>query len=383
MTTETPAARPLPLEGIRVIEFSHMVMGPTCGMVLADLGAEVIKIEPPGGDKTRRMSGVGIGFFRTFNRNKKSVVLDIQTPEGMASAKALIACSDVLIENFRPGLMSKLGLDHATLAKEQPGLIYVSHKGFLPGPYEKRLALDEVVQMMGGLSYMTGPQGRPIRAGASVNDIMGGMFGAIGVLAALLERQRTGLGQEIQSALFENCTFLVASHMQQFLMTGEAPRPMPSRASPWSVYDVFTLADGQLFIAAVSDKNWNVLCQVLERPDLLADPALASNEQRVAIRPQLLARLGEILKEHRVAELSARLEAAGLPYAPISRPDQLVSDPHLIESGGMVPLQTDDGGTTQSVLLPLLMGGRHLGVQRPLPRVGEHTDEVLAALAAR
>ncbi len=375
-----PSVPALPLAGIRVVEFSHMVMGPACGMILADLGAEVIKIEPPAGDKTRKMSGVGIGFFRTFNRNKKSVVLDIQTPEGLASAQALIAQSDVLIENFRPGLMARLGLDHATLSRTQPGLICVSHKGFLPGPYEKRLALDEVVQMMGGLSYMTGPEGRPIRAGASVNDIMGGMFGAIGVLAALWERQRTGRGQEIQSALFENCTFLVASHLQQFLMTGEAPKPMPSRSSPWSVYDVFTLADGQLFIAAVSDKNWNLLCQVLERPDLLADPALATNDLRVAIRPQLLVRLGEILKTHTVAALSASLEAAGLPYAPITRPDQLVNDPHLLQSGGLVPFQADDGSITQTVLMPLLMGGRRPGVRSPLPRVGEHTDEILARL---
>ena len=239
----------LPLDGVRVIEFTHMIMGPTCGMILGDLGAEVIKVEPPGGDRTRKLPGLGIGFFRTFNRNKKSVVLDITTPDGRATATELIGHADVVIENFRPGLMRSLGLDYETLAKRFPALIYASHKGFLPGPYEHRLALDEVVQMMGGLAYMTGPPGRPLRAGASVNDIMGGMFGAIGIMAALLERRRTGRGQEVQSALFENCVFLVASHMQQFSMTGEAPRPFPARFSPWSVYDVFTLAEGeQLFI---------------------------------------------------------------------------------------------------------------------------------------
>ncbi|HJV69262.1 CoA transferase [Ideonella sp.] len=380
--TPTSTGRRLPLEGIRVIEFSHMVMGPTCGLILADLGAEVIKIEPPGGDKTRRMSGVGLGFFRSFNRNKKSVVLDLQSPEGLASAKALIGQADVVIENFRPGLMAKMGLDHATLARDHPALVYVSLKGFLPGPYENRLALDEVVQMMAGLSYMTGPEGRPTRAGASVNDIMGGMFGAIGVLAALWERQRTGRGQEVQSGLFENCSFLVGTHLQQYLMSGEAPKPMPSRSSPWSVYDVFTLADGQLFIAAVSDKSWRVLCEVLERPDLLADPALATNDQRVAIRPRLLARLGEILQGHHVAELSARLEAAGLPYAPIARPDQLATDAHLLQSGALVPIEAEDGSTTQTMLLPFTLDGRRPGVQRPLPRVGEHTGEVLARLGA-
>jgi crotonobetainyl-CoA:carnitine CoA-transferase CaiB-like acyl-CoA transferase len=381
--TDKQGAR-LPLAGIRVIEFSHMVMGPTCGMILADLGAEVIKVEPPSGDKTRNMSGVGLGFFRTFNRNKKSIVLDIQTPQGLATAKELICDCDIMIENFRPGLMAKLGLDYATLSTDCPSLIYVSHKGFLPGPYENRLALDEVVQMMGGLAYMTGPPGRPLRAGASVNDIMGGMFGAIAVLASLWERRTTGRGQEIQSALFENCAFLVASHMQQAAMSGEAPPPMPARSSPWSVYDVFTLAEGnQLFIAAVSDKQWDQLCAVLERQDLLGDPTLRTNDQRVAIRPQVLERLGAILCEHDIVELSAKLEAAGLPYAPIARPDQLLQDAHLRESGGMVPMQTAEGGTTDVVLMPVLMDGRRLGVQRPLPKIGEHTDEVLAELAAR
>lgn len=373
----------LPLAGIRVIEFSHMVMGPTCGMILADLGAEVIKIEPPTGDKTRKMSGVGMGFFRTFNRNKKSVVLDITTPQGLATAHELIGQCDVMLENFRPGLMETLGLDYVRLAKDFPRLIYASHKGFLPGPYENRLALDEVVQMMGGLAYMTGPPGRPLRAGASVNDIMGGMFGAIGILAALWQRNRTGRGQEVQSALFENCAFLVASHMQQAAMSGEVPPPMPARSSPWSVYDVFTLANQQqLFIAAVSDKQWNVLCNVLERPDLLADPTLQTNEMRVAIRPQVLARLGEILLQHDIVALSAKLEAAGLPYAPIARPDQLLEDAHLQASGGLVPMGTEDGGITDAVLLPMLMNGRRLGVQRPLPAIGEHTEEILGRLRA-
>jgi crotonobetainyl-CoA:carnitine CoA-transferase CaiB-like acyl-CoA transferase len=374
----------LPLTGVRVIEFTHMVMGPTCGMILADLGAEVIKIEPPGGDKTRNLPGLGIGFFRSFNRNKKSVVLDINTPEGHATALELIGKCDVMLENFRPGLMSKLGLDHETLSTKFPRLIYVSHKGFLPGPYENRLALDEVVQNMAGLTYMTGPKGRPLRAGSSVNDIMGGMFGAIGVLAALRERERTGLGQEIQSALFENCCLLAAQHMQQFQMTSEPAPPMPSRVSAWSVYDVFTLAgDEQLFIGATSDKQFQTLCRVIERPDLAEDEALATNSQRVALRPELLKWLGDTLMHHRMDELTPKLEAAGLPYAPIVRPDQLVNDRHLLESGGLVDMRTDDGCMTKVVLLPLLMGGRRPGVRHALPKIGEHTDEVLRALIHR
>ncbi|GGD72203.1 CaiB/BaiF CoA transferase family protein [Caballeronia grimmiae] len=374
----------LPLDGVRVVEFTHMVMGPTCGMILADLGAEVIKIEPPGGDKTRTLPGLGIGFFRSFNRNKKSVVIDINTPEGRETATELVGTCDVVLENFRPGLMEKLGLDYGTLSRRYPALIYVSHKGFLPGPYEKRLALDEVVQMMGGLSYMTGPVGRPLRAGTSVNDIMGGMFGAIGVLAALRERDFTGRGQEVQSALFENCVFLSAQHMQQYAMTGEAPPPMPARVSAWSVYDVFTLADGeQLFIGAVSDKQFVTLCDVLARPDIAAEPRFANNAMRVAVRPELLACLGAILKDRHVGELAPKLEAAGIPYAPIVRPDQLLDDPHLKASGGLAPMQTDDGDTTDVVLLPITMGGRRPGVRQALARVGEHTQEVLSRIKSR
>ena len=312
------------------------------------------------------------------------MVLDITTEAGRATAAELAAGSDVVLENFRPGLMQSLGLDYATLSQRSPGLIYVSHKGFLPGPYEKRLALDEVVQMMGGLSYMTGPVGRPLRAGTSVNDIMGGMFGAIGVLAALRERERTGRGQEVQSALFENCVFLSSQHMQQYLMTGEAPPPMPSRVSAWSVYDVFTLAGGeQLFIGAVSDKQFATLCRVLDRADLLQRPEYADNAARVAVRPQLLAELGSILASHESARLAPQLEAAGIPYAPITRPEQLVDDPHLRQSGGLASMQTEDGGQTDVVLLPLLMNGHRPGVRMPLAGIGEHTEEILGALASR
>src|SRR5262245_60437413 len=337
------AAQHLPLAGVRVVEFSHMVMGPTCGMILGDLGADVIKVEPISGDNTRRLIGTGAGFFRMFNRNKMSIAIDLTDRDGLAAVERLIESAVVLVENFKPGTMAKYGLDYPTLSAKCPRLIYVALKGFLPGPYEHRTALDEVVQMMGGLSYMTGPVGRPLRAGTSVNDIMGGMFGAIGVLAALLERQRTGKGQEVQSALYENCVFLSAQHMQQYAMTGEPPPPMPSRISAWSVYDVFTLKDGeQLFVAAVSDKQFETLCRLLERPDLLNEPSFATNASRVAVRPELLGRLAEVLKDREIGELSAKLEAAGLPYAPIVRPEQLLKDRHLIESGGLVPMATED-----------------------------------------
>ena len=368
----------LPLEGIRIIEFTHMVMGPTCGMILADLGAEVIKIEPPTGDKTRKLPGLGMGFFRTFNRNKKSVALDVNSPSELESVKSLIKTADVVIENFRPGLMNKLGLGYEALKELNPKIIYVSHKGFLPGPYENRLALDEVVQNMAGLTYMTGPKGRPLRAGTSVNDIMGGMFGAIGVLAALQERNKTGLGQEIQSALFENCCFLSAQHMAQAEMSGEIPPPFPSRVSAWSVYDTFEVANGeQLFVGAVSDKQFLTLCDVISRPDLANDPTLATNAQRVEVRPSLISKLGESLRHFEIEDLCQKLDAAGLPYAKVVRPDQLLKDEHLNKSGGLAPMMTDEGEVASTVLLPLSMGGRRPGVRMPLPKIGEHTQEIL------
>src|SRR3954467_3893802 len=203
----------LPLAGMRVVEFVHVVRGPACGLVLADLGAEVIKIEPLDGDHTRKLTASGAGFFPTFNRNKKSLAIDLKSSAGRDIVLKLIASADVLTENFRPGAMDELGYGYEALRTLKPELIYCSLKGFLAGPYEHRAGLDETAQMMGGLAYMTGPRGRPLRAGASVNDIMGGMFAAIAILSAVVQRRRTGRGQHVKSALFENCAFLVAQHM--------------------------------------------------------------------------------------------------------------------------------------------------------------------------
>ena len=328
---------PLPYAGVRVVEFTHMVMGPTCGMVLADLGAEVIKVEPPQGDNTRRLLGSGAGFFPLFNRNKKSIALDLQTPEGREAVLRLVATADIVSENFKPGTMKKLGLDYATLSKLNPRIICVSHKGFLPGPYDHRTALDEVVQMMGGLAYMTGRPGDPLRAGTSVNDIMGGMFGAIGVMAALIERGITGLGQEVQSALFENNVFLVGQHMLQYAITGAAAAPMPERISAWAVYDVFTVRDGQIFLAAVSDAQWAVFCDAFGFDDLKAAAHLATNNARVIARPELLPELRARLQSCTVAELAAVFEREGLPFAPIVKPEALYDDPDIAKAVPIVP----------------------------------------------
>ena len=371
----------LPYADLRVVEFAHMVMGPTCGMVLADLGAEVIKVEPIAGDNTRKLLGSGAGFFAMFNRNKKSIALDLQSVQGKQVALNLIASADVVSENFKPGSMKKLGLDYATVSRRNPRLIYVSHKGFLPGPYEHRPALDEVVQMMGGLAYMTGRPGDPLRAGASVNDIMGGMFGAIGAMAALAQRENTGQGQEVQSALFENNVFLVAQHIMQFAVTGKAAAPMPSRISAWAVYDVFTVKDGeQIFLAAVSDTQWAVFCDSFGFADLKADPRLTSNNDRVRARDWMLPMLRQRLADKSAAELGAVFEKCGLPFAPISRPEDLLDDPHLTATGGLAPIQLPDGRNTLAPLMPLTLQGQRLGVRHNPPKLGEHSRELLASL---
>lgn len=371
----------LSLDGIRVVEISHMVMGPTCGMILGDLGAEVIKIEPVRGDGTRRLLGAGAGFFRTFNRNKQCIAVNVETAEGRDAVLQLVDTADVFIENFKPGRMHKLGLDYATLRQRNPRLIYASHKGFLSGPYDNRLALDEVVQMMAGLAYMTGPVGRPLRAGSSVNDIMGGMFGAIGVLAALNERHTTGTGREVQSALYENCVLLAAQHMQQYVVTGEAAAPMPNRISAWAIYDVFTFAGGeQMFVAATGEGQWHALCQVLGQTALLDDPTLASNNDRVLQRPRLLAHLAEVFAPLDAGQLALQLEANGIPFAPIRRPEELFDDLHLQQSGGMADLQLEDGSHTPMPLLPLALDGQRLQPRRAIARIGEHTRQVMRDL---
>jgi crotonobetainyl-CoA:carnitine CoA-transferase CaiB-like acyl-CoA transferase len=362
-----------------------MVMGPTCGMVLADLGAEVIKVEPIEGDRTRHLLGAGAGFFPMFNRNKKSIAIDLHKPEGAEVARRLAASADVVAENFKPGTMAKYGLDYAALSQVNERLIYVSHKGFLPGPYEHRVALDEVVQMMGGLAYMTGRPGDPLRAGSSVNDIMGGMFGAMGAMAALLQRGITGRGQEVQSALFENNVFLVGQHMLQYAITGKAAAPMPERISAWAVYDVFTVKNGeQIFLAAVSDAQWAIFCDVLGFADLKADPRYGNNNARVQARATLMPVLRERLASHTAAELTAIFEQAGLPFAPIRRPEELYDDEHLQATGGLADIVLPDGEragqTAQTTLFPFTLDGQRLGVRLNPPRLGEHTSALLSDL---
>ncbi len=388
----TVAPTRLPLEGVRMVDFTHMILGPSMGMILADLGAEVIKVEPVKGDNTRRLIGSGAGFYSMFNRNKKSLAVDTTTPQGREIVLKLCASVDVFSENFKAGAMAKIGLDYASLAKLNPRLIYVSHKGFLPGPYANRTALDEVVQMLGGLAYMTGYPGQPVRAGSSVNDIMGGMFGAIGVLAALRERDDavhgTGKGREVKTALFENNILLVAQHMLQYSITGQPAAPMPVRINAWGLYDIFEVKDGeQIFLGAVTDTQWAVFCDACGFADLKADPRLSTNTGRVSAREWSIPLLRQRLAEKTAAELAALFERCELPFAPINKPHELLDDPHLVATGGLanVTIPPDASGLGKSIetkmpLLPLALDDQRFQVRLPPPSIGEHTDEVLAGL---
>lgn len=372
---------PLPLEGVRVIELTHMVMGPTCGLVLADLGAEVIKVEPRGkGDRTRYLTSSGTGFFAALSRNKKSVQLDTEDDTDRETLLRLVDSADVLIENFRPGGLEARGLGYAALSARNPRLVYCSLKGFLPGPYENRTALDEVVQMMSGLAAMTGPPGRPLRAGAPVNDMMGGMFGAIAILAALRQREATGRGQQVQSGLFENAAFLVSTHMLQGAITGAPPPSMAAGRRAWGVYDVFTSADGvQLFVGVVTERQWQIFTEALAEPALL-DRAYATNNERSAARETLIPLVQSILGRRPAAELEALCEKAGLPFARINQPGDLYDDPHLIASGALLPVTLPDGRPTSVPALPIVFGFGRLPLRHDLPRPGQHDDELLAPL---
>jgi crotonobetainyl-CoA:carnitine CoA-transferase CaiB-like acyl-CoA transferase len=371
----------LPLDGVRVVEFSHMVMGPASGLVLADLGAEVIKVEPLEGDNTRRLHAAGAGFFPVFNRNKKSLAVDLKHPEGKAIVLKLLDTADVMTENFRPGALDKLGFGHEALSKRNPRLVYCSLKGFLDGPYDHRASLDEVVQMMGGLAYMTGLPDRPLRAGSSVVDIMGGTFAAVGILAALRERESTGRGKRVTSALFESTALLVAQHMTQYEITGEAPPPMSVKRPAWGVYDIFeTAGDGRLFVGIVTDTQWEIFCREFGEKELEADARLKTNAQRVKEREWLIPRLGELFKAWEQGKLEKRLEAIGLPYAPIAKPWDLLDDPHLKASGGLFDTKLPNGKTIRIPALPLAFDGKRLPKRNDPPAIGEGSRELLAAL---
>lgn len=388
MTTTKKPAQPdcadasLPLAGIRVLEFCHTIMGPTAGLVFADLGADVIKIEPTNGDRTRRLSGFAAGFYPAFNRNKRSLAIDMKHPDGQKAIAALARTADVVIENFAAGTMDRLNCGYAALSKDNPRLIYCALKGFLSGPYENRPALDEVVQYMAGLAYMTGPPGRPLRAGSSIVDILGGTFGVIAVMAALQQREKTGRGQFVKSALFESTAFLVSQHMACERVAGEPVPPMPARRSAWAIYETFPTADDQLiFIGITSDNHWRRFCNALKLDDMLKDPTLATNELRVAARDRLVPLVASVAKRYSMADLSALLEQLEIPCSPVARPADLFEDRHLNEGGRMMEVRLPSGETVKLPGLPIETGEHHrYPLRHQPPSIGEHTRDILASV---
>ena len=371
-----------PLDDIRVVEMSHMIMGPSCGQILALLGAEVIKIEPPGGDKTRNLTGMGRGFFPTFNRAKQSVVLDLERAEDRRALEDLLAGADVFLENFKDGSLARRDLGPEQLRRRHPRLITASCKGFLHGPYENRTAMDEVVQMMTGMAHMTGPTGRPLRIGSSAVDIAGGLFGALGVLAALRERERSGTGTAVRVGLFETCLLLVAQHMVQFDIEGVEAPPMPERTFAWPVYDIFTTRDDrQIFIGAVTDNQWRALCEILDLGHLLDDPALQDKMAQIEARPRTLPLFEAAVAGRDFDDLFARFEPAGIPFSPIMRPAQMYDDPHVNRPGGLIASSRPEGGGFRAPGLPISFDGEAVApASADLAAVGADTDRVLTTI---
>jgi crotonobetainyl-CoA:carnitine CoA-transferase CaiB-like acyl-CoA transferase len=372
----------LPLSGIRVLELSLAVMGPTCGLILADMGAEVIRVErAPEGDETRRLKGFGLGFFPFLNRNKKSIAIDLKAERGKEVLKKLILSADVLLENFAPGTIERLGFGYDQLAKLNPRLIYCALKGFMPGPYEKRPALDEVVQMMSGLAYMTGPLGQPLRAGASIIDILGGTYGVIAILAALHERETTGKGQSVIATLFESAAFLMGQHMAVSAITGKPCPPMPNRQSAWSIYDRFEVKGGELvFVGITSDRHWKRFCETFGLAALGADARLATNNDRVSQRPWLIPEIQKHFRTLTKDELFRLCEEAGIPFSPIAKPEELFEDPQLNEGGGLVETTLPGGIRTKLPRIPLRVGSYDFGLRNDPPEVGQDGQELLESI---
>jgi crotonobetainyl-CoA:carnitine CoA-transferase CaiB-like acyl-CoA transferase len=381
MTNNAVAGASLPLSGIRVLEFCHTIMGPTAGLILADLGADVIKIEPAEGDSTRRLPGFAAGFFPAFNRNKRSFALDLKSDAGRTLLHRLVATADVVLENYAPGTMDRLGCGYDDLTRINPRLIFCALKGFLSGPYEHRPALDEVVQFMSGLAYMTGPPGQPLRAGSSVVDIMGGMFAVIAIQAALRERERTGRGQMVKSALFEATSFMMMQHMAAQALTGRAPPPMPAREGAWAVYEPFVTSDGeQIFVGITSDRHWRRFCEHFDRPDLLANPAYKTNEDRVRERPVLLPIVAEIVAQHKRTELTEIFDRIAIPFSPVAKPGDLFDDPQLNAFGRMLEVDLPNGKRAKIPRMPMEIGEHDLSLRRQPPKIGEHSAEILTEL---
>ena len=367
-----------PLNGIKVLEFTHAVMGPCAGLMLADNGADVTLVEPVDGSSTRRLKGFGTGYFWFYNRNKKSLAIDLKSKEGIDVILKLVESTDVIVENFGPGTMDRLGLGYEAMKSRNPNIIYCSLKGFLSGPYEKRHAMDEVVQMMGGLAYMTGRSGDPLRAGTSVIDITGGMFGYIGILQALYERERTGEGGLVKASLYETCTFLVGQHMAYQSQVDYDIPPMPERLSAWAIYKIFKTKDeDKVFIGIISDRHWNRFCTAFEWSDWSEDDRLATNNGRIDEREWFLPELDRRVASWTKAEIIQRCTDNSIPFAPIARPGDLYDDPQLNEGDSLMPIKMKNGDLVKLPKFPLEYKGERVEKKNDPPEIGDANVQIL------
>ena len=379
-----PAPR-LPLIGVRVLELAHIVAGPSGGLLFGDLGADVIKVEEPRrGDQSRGMPNGGSTFY-ALNRNKRSLAVDLKSPQGREIFGRLVSTADVVIDNYAPGVLDRLGIGYEWAADLNPRIIYCAVKGFLPGPYEDRPLLDELAQMMSSMAYMTGPLGQPLRAGPSVIDIGAATYGVLAAIAALYDRERTGRGQHIRTGLFESAVFLSAQHVAQASVSGEAPLPMPSRGMGsrlgWGVYQLFPTADERkVFIAITSNAHWERFCREFGLDDLLADPDLDSNAKRCVNRPRVIPRIEVVTRTLTAADLIARLEQARVPFAPLNTPLDVLDDPQLNTSGGLLEVEAANGRAVKVPAAPVASTSFTPSVRRQPPGLGEHTRELLVEL---
>jgi crotonobetainyl-CoA:carnitine CoA-transferase CaiB-like acyl-CoA transferase len=349
-------------------------------MLLADLGADVVRVERPDSGDTFRSTNEAM--FAYLNRNKRAVAIDLKTPAGKSVYEKLVVSADVVIDNFAPGVVERLGIAYSDLFEINPRIIYLSLKGFLPGPYGSRPLLDELAQMMGGLAFMTGPPGRPLRAGAAIVDMGGAAYGVIGVLAALVQRGVTGVGQDVKVGLFESVVYWNGQHMADAAATGLASVPFPERAQvdrmTWGVYDLFTTSDERkIFVGVTSDAHWSRFCQSLAFDDLAEDPRLSTNALRSASRDWLIPLLQDRLRDQTALELLTMLGEAEVPFAPVSRPDELGDNPHLNLSGQLLDIVLPHGGHAKLPKPPFTSDKYEFSVDRSAPGLGEHTREVL------
>ncbi len=381
----TAAAMPRPLAGLRVLELARILAGPWTGQILADLGAEVIKIESPNGDDTRTWGPPFVeetgsaSYFHGTNRGKKSVVLDLATPDGQAHARALAARSDVMIENFKLGGLAKYGLDYPSLSARDPRLIYCSITGFgQTGPYAPRAGYDFIIQAMSGLMSITGEKGgEPQKLGVAIADLVTGLNAVIAIQAALSERETTGRGRHIDMALMDACVSILSNQALAYLTSGTSPVSIGNAHPSIVPYQVFAVSDGHFILAVGNDGQFRKACTLLGLPDLADDPAYATNPERVANRGALVPMLQTVLLRWTRDDILAACEKAGVPAGPINSIGDVFADPQVQARGMQIA-----HGTLPGVRMPILFDGQPMVADRPCPRLGEHTDEVLASLGA-